>query len=243
MAFSSSWAAHLQHVREVFTALRANKLVVKQSNCSFGKTSVAYLGHVISAQGVSMDSDKVATVEAWSRPWSIRALRGFLGLTGYYRKFIAGYGTISAPLTALLKREALCWSEVAEEAFLQLKQALISAALLQLPDFSKQFVVDCDASWTSFGAVLHQGDGAIAYFSRAVAPHHQKLPAYERELIGLVKEVRNWRPYLWGRAFLARTDHYSLKFLLDQRLSTIPQHTWSASCLDMTFQWNIGRAN
>jgi hypothetical protein len=172
LVFSSSCAAHLQHVREVFTALRANKLSVKQSKCSFGKTSVAYLGHVISAQGVSMDLDKVAAVEVWPRPRSIRALRGFLGLTGYYRKFIADYGTIAAPLMTLLKREAFRWSERAEEAFLQLKQALISAPLLQMPDFSKQFMVDCDASGTGFGAVLHQGDGAIAYFSRVVAPHH-----------------------------------------------------------------------
>ena len=114
----------------------------------------------------------MAAVEVWPRPQSIRALRGFLGLTGYYRKFIADYGTIAAPLMTLLKREAFRWSERAEEAFLQLKQALISAPLLQMPDFSKQFIVDCDASGTGFGAVLHQGDGAIAYFSRVVAPHH-----------------------------------------------------------------------
>jgi hypothetical protein len=168
-----------------------------------------------------------------------------LGPHCYYHKFIAGYGAIAAPLTALLKREAFRWSEVAEEAFLQLKQALISTPLLQMLDFSKQFVVDCDASGTGFGAVLHQGDGAIAYFSRAVAPHHQKLPAYERELIGLVKAVRNWRPYLWGRAFLVRTDHYSLKFLLDQRLSTIPQHTWVSKLFgyDISVEYRTGKLN
>ena len=109
-----------------------------------------------------MDLDKVAAVEVWPRPRSIRALRGFLGLTGYYRKFIADYGTIAAPLTALLKREAFRWSERAEEAFLQLKQALISAPLLQMPDFSKQFIVDCDAS----GTVLEQS------FIKEMGPLH-----------------------------------------------------------------------
>jgi hypothetical protein len=153
-----------------------------------------------------MDPAKVSAVETWSHPRTLQALCGFLGLTGYYRKFIAGYGTVVGPLTVLLKREAFRWSKEADEAFQQLKQALMTAPLLQMPDFSKRFVVDCDTSGAGFGVVLHQGDGAIAFFSRAVAPHHQKLPAYERELIGLVKAVHNWRPYLWGRAFTVRTD-------------------------------------
>jgi hypothetical protein len=119
-------------------------------------------------------------------------LRGFLSLTSYYRKFIAGYGAVAGPLTVLLKWEAFRWSEEADDAFLQLKQALMIAPLLQMPNFSKRFMVDCDASGAGFSAVLHQGDDTIAFFSRAVAPHHQKLPAYERELIGLIKAVRNW---------------------------------------------------
>ena len=171
--------------------MRDHRLFAKISKCSFGEPSVAYLGHVITAEGVAMDADKVAAVEAWPRPRSVRALRGFLGLTGYYRKFIAGYGGVAAPLTALLKRESFTWTTEAGAAFLALKSVLITAPLLQLPDFTKRFV-DCDAS----GAVLHQGDGPIAFFSRPVAPHHAKLPAYEHELIGLVKFVRHWRPYL-----------------------------------------------
>jgi hypothetical protein len=144
-----------------------------------------------------MDLEKITIVEAWPRPRSIRALRGFLGLTGYYHKFIAGYGAMAGLLKALLKTEdAFWWSEQTEDAFLQLKQALVTSPLLQLPDFSKPFIIDCDASGTDFSAVLNQGDGAIAFFSRAIAPHHQKLPAYERELIGLVKAERHWRPYL-----------------------------------------------
>jgi hypothetical protein len=109
------------------------------------------------------------------------------------------------PLTAL-QREAFKGTDEAEEAFKLLKQALMTAPLLQLPDFNKRFIIDCDASRTGFGVVLHQGDGAIAYFSRPVALHHQKLPTYECELISLVK----------ARPFTVQTDHYSLKFLLDQ---------------------------
>jgi hypothetical protein len=198
LVFSRSWYEHLQHVKQVFQALRDHKLALKRAKCSFGTESVAYLGHIISAAGVAMDPSKVEAVAAWPPPRSLRALQGFLGLTGYYGKFIAVYGTVGAPLTALLKREAFKWTDDAEEAFQLLKQALMTAPLLQMPDFDKRFIIDCDASGTDFGAVLHQSDGAIAYFSRPVAPHHQKLPAYECELIGLVKAVRHCRPYIWG---------------------------------------------
>jgi hypothetical protein len=212
--------------------------------CFFGEPTVAYLGHIVSAAGVAMDPEKIAAVQAWPRPRTARALQGFLGLTGYYRKFIAGYGAVAAPLTALLKGSSFTWTSEAEGAFQALKHALMTAPLLRLPDFSK-FIVDCDAFGTGFGAVLHQGEGAVAFFSRAVAPHHAKLPAYERELIGLVKAVRNWRPYLWGCSFTVRTDHRSLKYILDQRLTTIPQHQWVTKLFgyDLDVVYNPGKHN
>lgn len=155
LVFSSSWADHLQHVRAVFDVLRANHLALKRSKCSFGKETVAYLGHVIGADVVAMDKNKVAAVEAWPCPRTVKALRGFLGLTGYYRKFVKGYGAVAAPLTALLKKEAFSWTPEAEQAFGALKQALTTAPVLQLPDFTKRFYIDCDASGSGFGAVLH----------------------------------------------------------------------------------------
>jgi hypothetical protein len=130
LIYSSTWAEHLQHVKMVFDTIWLNQLFVKQSKCIFGSTSVAYLGHVISANGVAMDSDKVAIVDSWPMPRTLRALRGFLGLTGYCRKFIANYGNIARPLTALLKRGAFIWSPEAETAFQCLKQALITAPVL-----------------------------------------------------------------------------------------------------------------
>jgi hypothetical protein len=150
----------LQQVQLVLQLLRDNNLFIKRSKCFFGKQSVAYLGHIISANGVAMDQTKVTAVETWPRPRTTRALRGFLGLTGYYRKFIAGYGAIAEPLTALLKGAAFAWTRQAEEAFLALKAALMKAPLLRLPDFSKRFYVDCDTSGTGFGAVpTTHGDG------------------------------------------------------------------------------------
>jgi hypothetical protein len=192
LVFSRSWSEHLQHVKLVFHMLCDNKLALKQARCSFGAEKVAYLGHIISAVGVTMDPSKVEAIEAWPPPRMLWTLHGFLGLAGYYRKFIAGYGVVAAPLTALLKREAFKWMDKAEEAFKLLKQALMTAPLLQLPDCNKRFIIDCDASETGFGAVLHQGNGAIAYFSRLVVLHHHNLPAYECELIGLVKVVHHY---------------------------------------------------
>jgi hypothetical protein len=185
-------------------------------------TSVAYLGHIISAEGVMMDADKVATVAAWPPPQSPQALRGFLGLVGYYRKYIQDFGLIAAPLTRLLRHDAFAWDAEANEAFQAFQRALTTGPVLQMPDFDSPFVVDCDASGIGFGAVLHQGEGPLAFFSRPFTARHHKLAAYERELIGLVQAVRHWRPYLWGRPFRVRTDHYSLKFLLDQRSSAAP---------------------
>jgi hypothetical protein len=117
--------------------------------------------------------------------------------------------------------------------------------VLQLPDFSKTFIVDSDASGARFGAVLHQGAGPLAFFNRAVTPHHAKLAAYERELIGLVKAVRHWRAYLWTPPFVVRTDHFSLKYLLDQRLSMIPQHAWVSKLFgyQVTVEFKPGRQN
>jgi len=119
LIYSSSWAEHLQHVAIVLNELRAHRLHLKRSKCSFEATSVAYLGHVISKDGVAMDADKVAAVAAWPQPQphSARGLRGFLGLAGYYQKFIQGFGVIAAPLTRLLRRDAFSWDEEAEAAF------------------------------------------------------------------------------------------------------------------------------
>jgi hypothetical protein len=107
------------------------------------------------------------------------------------------------------------------------------------------FIVECDASGSGIGAVLHQADSAIAFFCRALPPRHRGLAAYERELIGLSQAVRHWRPYLWGRSFVVKTDHQPLKYILDQRLATIPQHHWVSKLLgfDFTVEYKPGHTN
>jgi hypothetical protein len=245
LVYNNSWTEHLQHLSAILDVLQSHRLHVKQSKCSFATETVSYLGHVISADGVAMDRTKVDAMYSWSVPASTRALRGFLGLTGYYRRFIKDFGAVAAPLTQLLKKNAFLWSDAATTAFEAMKKALTEAPVLHLPDFSQEFVVDCDASGSGFGAILHQRGGPIAYFSRQFAPRHLNLAAYERKLIGLVQAVRHWRLYLWGRAFLVRTYHYALKFMLDQRLSTIPQHSWVDKLFgyDFRVEYRAGRLN
>jgi hypothetical protein len=201
----------LRHLHLVFTKLQEQNLVIKRSKCAFGESTVGYLGHVISKDGVAMDAAKVQVVLDWPRPRSVRDVRRFLGLAGYYRRFIKDYGAIAEPLTRLLRKGAFQWTERATRAFDVLQQALTTAPILQLPDFDQPFVVECDTSGAGVGAVLHQGSGVIAYFSHQIVDRHTHLAAYERELIGLVQAVRHWHAYLWGREFIVKMDHYSLK--------------------------------
>jgi hypothetical protein len=219
----------------VFRTLQDHQLYLKKSKCAFGQESVAYLGHVISADGVAMDRHKVQAVLDWPLPKSARAVRGFLGLAGYYRRFIRDFGARAAPLTALLTKEGFKWTDATTTAFRELQRALTTTPVLQLPAFDREFVVECDASGSGFGAVLHQGAGPTAFFSKPIAARHARLAAYERELIGLVQAVRHCMSYLWGHRFVVRTDHRSLRFLLDQRLITIPQHQWVSKLLGFDF--------
>ena len=155
LIYSPSWSSHLQHINTVLTALRDHQLRLKRTKCSCATSSVHYLGHVISSNGVAMDREKVAAMSSRPQPQSVRGLRGFLGLASYYRRFIKDYDAIAAPLTAQLKKEAFCWTLEATLAFDGLKQALSTALVLHLPNFDKAFTVGCDASGSGFGAVLH----------------------------------------------------------------------------------------
>jgi len=141
LIYSSTWADHLGHLRAVPGMLLQHRLFVKRSKCSFGVSSIQYLGHIISADGVAMDPAKVQAVRDWPQPRSARAVRGFPGLAGHYRKFVRDYGTIAAPLTALLRKEGFSWSEEAVAVFDALKRAVTTGPVLRLPDFTQPFIV------------------------------------------------------------------------------------------------------
>lgn len=180
----------------MFTILRDQKFYIKLSKCSFAQREVEYLGHIISGVGVSTEASKVQAVQ-WPQPSNLKELRGSLGLTGYYRKFIKNYGLLSRPLFDMLKKGVpFVWTLVTETAFQQLKFALLQAPVLAIPDFSKKFVLETDASDVGFGAMLMQEGHPVAYLSKAVCPKNQSLSTYEKECMAIILAVEKWRPYL-----------------------------------------------
>lgn len=221
LIYSPDFESHVQHVRTVLEILKRDQWQAKMSKCEFAQRRIAYLGHVISADGVSTDQSKIEAIRTWSVPTTLKELRGFLSLSGYYRKFIKRYAIISQPLTALLKKGTLfVWTEAAEIAFQTLKTALMTAPVLALPDYTVQFVVETDACDSGIGAVLSQKGHPLAFVSRALGPRNKGLSVYEKEYLAILLAVQQWRSYLQLGEFVIRTDHKSLVHLTDQRLHT-----------------------
>ena len=195
------------------------------------------MGHVVSRiHGVAVDPDKITSIVQWPQPNNISELRGFLGLTGYYRRFVRSYGMLAKPLTDMTKKNSFVWNDTSLAAFHKLKQALTRVPVLQLPNFYQTFLVECDASSTGIGAILQQEGHPIAYFSKALSDSNKRKSVYNRELLALVLALQKWRHYLLGRKFVVLTDHYSLKFLLEQRVTTPEQQRLLMKLLPFDFQ-------
>lgn len=235
LIYSTSMELHLWHLRKVLETLVQHQLFVKQSKCSFDQEQLEYLGHIVSKEGVSADDKKIEAMLHWPVPKSLKSLRGFLGLTGYYRKFIQGYGNIAKPLTNLLKKNNFKWNEEATKAFNSLKKAVTSTPVLALPNFAKPFVLETNASQEGIGAVLMQDDKAIAYLSKAIPPRKKGFSTYEKKLWALIYAVHKWRTYLFGNAFTIRTYHQSLKYLVEQRLTTMLQQKWLTKLMGFNY--------
>ena len=174
LIYSGSWQEYIQHVKRVFQILFNNQLYVKKSKCQFGVKEVNYLGHIVSTDGVSVDQGKITTVLEWPVLKNLKALRGLLGLTGYYRRFIRGYSSLAAPLTALTKKNAFQLSPTAQEAFNNLKKVMTTPPVLSLPNFNLPFEIECDASSSRVGAMLMQNNHPHCFYQSGVQSSRKK---------------------------------------------------------------------
>jgi hypothetical protein len=224
LIYSRSMEEHACHLAEVFSLLEAHQLFVKRSKCSIAKQSLEYLGHIIGAEGVSTDPAKIEAVQRWPRPANTKQLRGFLGLAGYYRKFIRFFGILCRPLTNLLKKNAqFLWTPVVDEAFIAIKNALVQAPVLALPDFTKEFILETDACISGVGAVLMQNGHPLAFLSKALGPKNQALSIYDKECLAILMAIDKWKAYLRHGPFTIHTDHRSLIHLGDHKFNTVIQ--------------------
>ena len=221
LVYSHSFDQHLVHLREVLQLLSQDHWCVKLSKCSFAQRQISYLGHIISAEGISTDSRKVQDMVSWPPPTNVKDLRSFLGLAGYYRKFVRHFAVIARPLTDLLKKHVLyVWTSAHQAAFDALKAALSSAPVLAAPDFNKPFALETDACGNGVGAVLLQAGHPIAYISKPLGPKSAGLSTYEKEYLAILLAVEQWRSFLQHAEFTIYTDQRSLTHLSDQRLNT-----------------------
>ncbi|GJS26089.1 putative nucleotidyltransferase, ribonuclease H [Tanacetum coccineum] len=246
LIYSKNKEEHGKHLKTILNLLRSEKLYAKFSKCDFWLDSVQFLGHVIDSSGVHVDPAKIEAIKNWAAPTTPTEVRQFLGLTGYYRRFIKEFSLISKPLTKLTqKNKPYVWGDDEEEAFQTLKLKLCSAPILSLPEGSEDFVVYCDASLKGFGAVLMQREKVIAYASRQLRKNEENYTTHDLELGAVVFALRLWRHYLYGTKCTVYTDHKSLQYILDQKELNMRQRRWIEllSDYDCVIRYHPGKAN
>jgi hypothetical protein len=246
LVYSKNEAEHIKHLHTVLQRLRDHQLYAKLSKCDFWLREIKFLGHTISQDGVSVDPKKVQEVMDWKPPTTLRQIRSFLGLAGYYRRFILDLSRIAKPMTELLKKGVKYeWSQKCEDAFHALRQHLTTAPVLAQPDNTKSFEVYCDASGTGLGCVLMQDNRVIAYASRALRPHEQNYPTHDLELAAVVHALKIWRHYLMGAHCNIYTDHKSLNYIFTQADLNMRQRRWLELIkdYDLEVHYHPGKAN
>ena len=217
LIYSKSMDEHLNHLRAVFNALRDARLFGNLEKCTFCTDRVSFLGYVVTPQGIEVDRAKVEAIWSWPTPTTVSQVRSFLGLAGFYRRFVKEFSTIATPLIELTKKAVVFhWGPSQEESFNLLKDKLTHSPLLQLPDFGKTFELECDASGIGIGGVLMQEGKPVAYFSEKLNGPALNYSTYDKELYALVRSLETWQHYLWPKEFVIHSDHESLKHIRSQ---------------------------
>ena len=255
LIYSKTLEEHEKHLRVALERLRARGLHAKISKCSFFRQEVEFLGHYVGRAGVRMVEGKVEAVRAWPTPKKQKDVEQFIGLAGYYRRFIEDFSKISAPLTELcgtLKKggpgapkrgkplKTFVWGKEQQQAFEALKEAVSGAPCLAMPDPARPFIVHTDASGFATGAVLMQvfdkGERPIAFLSKKMKKTERNYPVHEQELLAIMQALRAWRHYLGGRRFTIITDHQSLQYLDASAMATPRQVRWATLLSEFDFE-------
>ena len=218
VVYASSLEEHNIKMNKLMDRLRAANLMLQPDKCEFLRHEVTYLGHIIGENGIRPDPQKISAVKNFPTPKNIKNIRQFLGLAGYYRRFISDFSKIANPLSNLLKKDvAFKWTDVTQEAFDTLKELLCKEPILQYPDFNRAFILTTDASDFAIGGILSQGeighDLPIAYASRVLNAPEKNYSTIEKELLAITYCVNHFRPYLYGKKFTLVTDHQPLTWL------------------------------
>ncbi|WJZ83992.1 hypothetical protein VitviT2T_003625 [Vitis vinifera] len=236
LIYSRSLEEHKQHLVTTLRTLRRHQLYGKLDKSEFWLTEVNFLGHVVSEAGITVDHSKVEAVQEWQRPTNVFEVRSFLGLAGYYRRFVEDFSRIAAPMTRLTRKWVkFDWNEECENAFQELKRKLTTAPVLTTPISGELFTIYCDASTVGQGCVLIQQGNVVAYASRQLKQHERNYPTHDLELAAVVFALKTWRHYLYGKKFEVYSDHKSLKYIFTQKDLNSRQRRWMETLEDYDF--------
>ncbi|GKB28792.1 putative reverse transcriptase domain-containing protein [Tanacetum coccineum] len=246
LIYSKNKQEHEEHLKLILELLKKEELYAKFSKCEFWIPKVQFLGHVIDSEGIHVDPAKIESIKDWASPKSPTEIHQFLGLAGYYRRFIEGFSKIAKPMTKLTQKKVKFeWGDKQEAAFQLLKQKLCSAPILALPKGSEDFIAYCDASKKGLGVVLMQREKVIAYASRQLKIHEKNYTTHDLELGAVVFALKIWRHYLYGTKCTVFTDHKSLQHILNQKELNMRQRRWLEllSDYDCEIRYHPGKAN
>lgn len=241
IVFSTSLQEHLENLRKIFNALRKANLKIQLDKSEFLRKEVSFLGHIVTDQGVKPNPNKIEAIQKWPLPKNQKELKGFLGILGYYRRFIRDFARITKPLTAQLRKgEQIEHTPLFVKTFESCKVILTQSDILQYPDFNQPFILTTDASNFAIGAVLSQGiigkDKPVAFASRTLSKSEENYSAIEKELLAIVWAAKYFRPYLFGQKFTLYTDHQPLTYALNLKTPNSKLVKWRLQLAEYDFE-------
>ena len=246
LVYSKDAQEHEHHLRIVLQILRENQLFAKLSKCDFWLKEVSFLGHIVSTKGIRVDLVKIEAVMNWKPPRNVTKVRSFLGLAGYYFRFVPGFSVIASSLTRLIRKGVKFeWDDKCQSSFERLKEILVKAPVLNQPTLGRDYTMYSDASRRGLGCVLMQDGKVVVYASRQLKPHEQNYPTHDLELAVVVFTLKIWRHYLYGEICRIFTDQKSLKYLLTLKDLNLRQRLWLEffKDYDCIINYHSGKAN